>query len=69
MRTGGPSASAPKAWSRGRRRCWPARWARRGLIGDDHVRRLRTSRRTELAGEPLVWQVAIENLVAELVGR
>jgi hypothetical protein len=37
-----------------------------GLIGDEHVRRLRTSRRTELAGEPLVWQVALENLVAEL---
>jgi hypothetical protein len=40
-----------------------------GLIGDDHVRRLRTSRRTELAGEPLVWQVALENLVAELTAR
>jgi hypothetical protein len=25
-----------------------------------------SDRRTELAGEPLVWQVALENLVAEL---
>jgi hypothetical protein len=40
-----------------------------GLIGDEHVRRLRTTRRTELAGTPLVWQVALEHLVAELMAR
>jgi hypothetical protein len=37
-----------------------------GLIGDEHVHRLRTSRRTDLPGEPLVWKAALDHLLAEL---
>jgi hypothetical protein len=39
------------------------------LIRDEDVATLRTARRTDLPGEPLVWQVAIRNLVAGLRGR
>jgi hypothetical protein len=39
------------------------------LISDDEVQQVRTLRRTDLAGQPLVWQVALRNLVAELTGR
>jgi hypothetical protein len=38
------------------------------LIDDDDVERLRTARRTDLEGEPLVWQMALRNLVRELTG-
>lgn len=36
------------------------------LIGDEDVETLRTRRRDDLPGRPLVWQVALRNLVAEL---
>ncbi|HJU89398.1 MAG TPA: hypothetical protein VJ672_08400 [Gemmatimonadaceae bacterium] len=39
------------------------------LLGDEDVEKLRTARREELAGKPLVWQVALRNLVAQLTGR
>jgi hypothetical protein len=39
------------------------------LLGDEDVERLRTARREELPGKPLVWQVAIRNLVGQLTGR
>jgi hypothetical protein len=39
------------------------------LISDEDVQRLRTARREELPGRPLVWQVALRNLVAQLSGR
>jgi hypothetical protein len=39
------------------------------LISDEDVQRLRTARREELPGQPLVWQVALRNLVAQLTGR
>jgi hypothetical protein len=39
------------------------------LITDEDVQRLRTARRDELPGQPLVWQVALRNLVAQLTGR
>jgi hypothetical protein len=39
------------------------------LISDEEVQRLRTARREELPGQPLVWQVALRNLVAQLTGR
>jgi hypothetical protein len=39
------------------------------LISDDDVERARTARREDLPGQPLVWQVALSNLVAELTGR
>lgn len=39
------------------------------LITDDDVERLRTQRRDDLPGAPLVWQAALSNLVAELTGR
>jgi hypothetical protein len=39
------------------------------LISDEDVERLRTSRRSDLPGQPLVWQVALRNLVAQLTGR
>jgi hypothetical protein len=38
------------------------------LITVQDVERLRTMRRDDLPGEPLVWQVALANLVAELTG-
>lgn len=39
------------------------------IISDDDVDQLRTARRNDLAGQPLVWQVALRNLVAELTGH
>jgi hypothetical protein len=39
------------------------------LISDDDVERLRTSRRDDLPGSPLVWEVALRNLVAQLTGN
>lgn len=39
------------------------------LIKDEDVERLRTLRREDLPGQPLVWQVALRNLVAQLTGR
>ena len=39
------------------------------LLTDEDVERVRTSRRDELPGRPLVWQAALRNLVAELTGR
>ena len=39
------------------------------LISDEDVERIRTARRTDVAGNPLVWQVALKNLVAQLTGR
>jgi hypothetical protein len=39
------------------------------LITDETVHHLRTSRRPDVAGNPLVWQVALENLVAALTGQ
>jgi hypothetical protein len=39
------------------------------LISDEDVERARTTRRDDLPGQPLVWQAALSNLVAELTGR
>ena len=39
------------------------------LISDDDVQQLRTLRREDLPGRPLVWQVALGQLVADLAGR
>lgn len=39
------------------------------LITDREVEELRVARRGDLAGQPLVWQVALRNLVAGLTGR
>jgi hypothetical protein len=39
------------------------------LISDEDVEAIRTARRDDLAGRPLVWQVALRNLVAELTGH
>ena len=39
------------------------------LISDEDVQRLRAARREELPGQPLVWQVALRTLVAQLTGR
>lgn len=36
------------------------------LIGDEDVARLRTERRDDLPGRPLVWQAALEALLAQL---
>lgn len=38
------------------------------LIRDEDVAALRTARRDDLPGEPLVWQVALRNLVRGLAG-
>jgi hypothetical protein len=38
------------------------------LITDDDVQQLRTLRREDLVGQPLVWQVALRHLVADLAG-
>jgi len=40
-----------------------------GLITDKEVEEIRTARREDLSGQPLVWQVALRNLVAGLTGR
>ncbi|HSK20542.1 MAG TPA: hypothetical protein VK912_15415 [Longimicrobiales bacterium] len=39
------------------------------LITDEDVEQLRSSRRDDLPGRPLVWQVALRNLVEQLTGR
>lgn len=39
------------------------------MITEDDVNQLRTARRGSLPGQPLVWQVALRNLVAQLTGR
>jgi hypothetical protein len=39
------------------------------LLRDEDVASLRNSRREDLAGEPLTWQVALQHLVAQLTGR
>lgn len=39
------------------------------LLTDEDVQQLRTSRRDDLPGRPLVWQVALRSLMAELTGR
>ena len=39
------------------------------LIVDEDVESLRTARRDDLPGKPLVWQVALRNMVAQLTGR
>jgi hypothetical protein len=39
------------------------------LITDEDVEKLRTARREDLPGQPLVWQVALRHLVAQLTGR
>jgi hypothetical protein len=39
------------------------------LVSDEDVERARTARREDLPGRPLVWQVALRTLVAELMGR
>ena len=38
------------------------------LISDEDVERLRTLRREDLPGQPLVWQTALRTLVARLAG-
>jgi len=43
--------------------------AARRVISDDDVAQLRNARRGDLPGQPLVWQVALRNLVAQLAGR
>ena len=40
----------------------------REMVSDDDVARLTTLRREDLAGQPLVWQVALRNLVQGLAG-
>lgn len=39
------------------------------LVTDEDVARLRESRRDDLPGQPLVWQVALRQLVAQLTGK
>lgn len=39
------------------------------LLSNEDVERARTLRREDLPGQPLVWQVALRNLVGELTGR
>ncbi len=39
------------------------------LVMDEDIERLRTLRREDLPGQPLVWQVALRNLVSQLTGR
>ena len=39
------------------------------LVSDEDIERLRTLRRDDLPGQPLVWQVALRNLVSQLTGR
>ncbi|HSM60010.1 MAG TPA: hypothetical protein VK849_04395, partial [Longimicrobiales bacterium] len=38
------------------------------LVTDEDVERLLTERRDDLPGAPLVWQAALRNLVAGLLG-
>jgi hypothetical protein len=39
------------------------------LVTDEDIQSLRTLRREDLAGQPLVWQAALRGLVAQLTGR
>lgn len=39
------------------------------MISDEVIEQLRTARREDLPGQPLVWQVALRNLVGQLTGR
>lgn len=39
------------------------------LIGDEDIQRVREERRTDLAGQPLAWRVALSRLVEGLTGR
>ncbi|HUQ81875.1 MAG TPA: hypothetical protein VM076_12075 [Gemmatimonadaceae bacterium] len=39
------------------------------LVTDDDIAQLRTLRREDLPGQPLVWQVALRTLVSQLTGR
>jgi hypothetical protein len=38
------------------------------LVSDEDIERLRTLRRDDLPNQPLVWQVALRNLVSQLTG-
>ena len=38
------------------------------LVSDEDIGRLRTLRREDLPGQPLVWKVALEHLVTQLTG-
>jgi hypothetical protein len=38
------------------------------LISDEDIERARTLRREDLPGQPLVWQVALDSMVAQLTG-
>lgn len=39
------------------------------IIGDEDVAQIRSARRDDLPGSPLVWQVALRNMVAQLAAR
>ena len=39
------------------------------LVSDDDIEKLRTLKREDLPGQPLVWQTALRSLVAQLTGR
>lgn len=39
------------------------------LVTDDDINQLRSLRREDLPGQPLVWQVALRQLVGQLTGR
>ena len=39
------------------------------MISDAEVEQARTARREDLPGQPLVWQVALRELVRGLIGR
>jgi hypothetical protein len=39
------------------------------MIADAEVEQARTARREDLPGQPLVWQVALRELVRGLIGR
>lgn len=38
------------------------------LVTDEDIDRLRTLRREDVPGQPLVWQVALRNLVSQVIG-
>ena len=40
-----------------------------GLLSDEDVQQVRSLRREDLQGRPLVWQAALRHLVAQLTGR
>ena len=39
------------------------------LVTDEDIERLRTLRRDDLPNQPLVWRIALRNLVSQLTGR